>query len=137
MNVDKLYELDSDKSIYAGNGNCIEKNISALRARKATIFWHPSWLITPKSLPHIIKWHRALRSAGAKLIVCCNDPSELGWCKVGFLHCILMNQNLHEYTIQSQEKKYDAIYIAQARPFKRMELAKEVEKLYILTYGCG
>jgi glycosyltransferase involved in cell wall biosynthesis len=140
MNVDKLYEIDPDKGIYAGNGNCIEKNIHYLGARRAKVFWHPSWLITPKSLPRIIRWHQALRDAGAQLIICCNEVSEIKWCKIASLKCTLLNQNLHEceheYQIINQQKLYEAIYIAQARPFKRMQLAKDIKFLYILTYGC-
>src|SRR5690606_13646678 len=57
------------------------------------------------------------------------------------LRHVLFNQNMHEcenkFTIKTEQKIYDAIYIAQARRFKRMHLAQSVRELYILTYGCG
>jgi glycosyltransferase involved in cell wall biosynthesis len=55
--------------------------------------------------------------------------------------CVFANQNQFflEENIpvrpQATDFDYDAFYAAQAKPFKRMHLAAEVERLYILTYG--
>jgi glycosyltransferase involved in cell wall biosynthesis len=43
--------------------------------------------------------------------------------------------NEHLYNIIDEPKIYDAIYTAQFKPFKRLELAKNIEKLSIISYG--
>jgi glycosyltransferase involved in cell wall biosynthesis len=48
-----------------------------------------------------------------------------------------MHGSENQFFIVDTDKKYDAIYIAQARNFKRMWLAREIESLYVLTYRCG
>lgn len=50
-----------------------------------------------------------------------------------FNHNIYINETL--YKIIDEEKKYDAIYTAQLLPFKRHALAKEIQKLMIVSYG--
>ena len=42
-----------------------------------------------------------------------------------------------DYGVLDVEKKYDAVYAAQLMPFKRLELAREIEKIFILTYTPG
>ncbi|MDJ1472127.1 glycosyltransferase [Xanthocytophaga flava] len=42
-----------------------------------------------------------------------------------------------DYGILSVDKKYDAVYAAQLMPFKRIELAKELNKVFVLTYTPG
>ena len=52
-----------------------------------------------------------------------------------------LNQNMHlpEHVfcpVSVNDVKYDAIYIAQAKKFKRLFLASYIKKLYVLTYQC-
>ncbi len=42
-----------------------------------------------------------------------------------------------DYGILNIEKKYDAVYAAQLMPFKRIELARELDKIFVLTYTPG
>lgn len=45
--------------------------------------------------------------------------------------------NEKNYNVLNMEKKYDAIYTAQMRKFKRISLARDIENLFILTYYPG
>jgi len=42
-----------------------------------------------------------------------------------------------QYPILNEEKKYDAVYAAQLKDFKRIPLAKDIKSLYVLTYKGG
>ena len=46
-----------------------------------------------------------------------------------------MHADEHEFTIQnSNPKKYDAVYVAAAAPYKRIHLALAVKNLFVVTY---
>lgn len=141
MNVDKIYKINDEPLIFAGNGNCLS-DLDKIMSKKKTIFlWHPSWRISLKTIPKLIRTAiKFKRNHKSKFIVCCNSKEELILCRLFSLNSHLLNQNMHEceneFVIKQVPKKYDAIYIAQARPFKRMYLANLIKDLFILTYGC-
>jgi glycosyltransferase involved in cell wall biosynthesis len=50
-----------------------------------------------------------------------------------FNHNLYINEHL--YKPSNEPKIYDAIYTAQLAPFKRLELARKIEKLMVISYG--
>lgn len=140
MNVDKTYCISENPFILAGNGNCIKSLKAEIKKGGLTLLWHPSWRISLKSLFKLFRISIYFRKNRSKFIICSNSPEEYRLCKLIGLNVKLFNQNMHEceheFVPVKTEKKYDAIYIAQASPFKRMHLAKDINSLYILTYGC-
>lgn len=58
--------------------------------------------------------------------------------KVPGFHC---NEYIYtdekDYGVLNIEKKHDAVYAAQLMPFKRIELAREIDKIFVLTYTPG
>jgi glycosyltransferase involved in cell wall biosynthesis len=142
MNVDKYYILGNSPKIIAGNGNCLSEVLEIAKKEKVLFFWHPSWYISIKTILLLWKYSVLFLLNGSKLIILNNSKRELYNCRLGLLfNSHLINQNIHEceheFQIVDTEKEYDAIYIAQARPFKRIELASKIDKLYVLTYRCA
>ena len=140
MRVDKVYKLSTTPLIFAGNGNCIKDLNKEINDGGMVLLWHPSWNISLKSIPKLLKTQFTFKSKGNKFIICCNSKSEYNLCKMFGLNAKLFNQNMHEceheFMPLETPKVYDAFYAAQARNFKRMHLARFIKKLYILTYGC-
>jgi hypothetical protein len=140
MNVDKVYKLSTNPLIFAGNGNCIKKLKKEINYGGMILLWHPSWMISIKSVLKLLKTQFNFKSKGNKFIICCNSKFEYNLCKIFGLNAKLFNQNMHEceheFMPLETQKIYDAFYTAQAKSFKRMHLASMIKKLYILTYGC-
>lgn len=93
-----------------------------------------------KSILKLLKVNYKFKGKKSVFVICCNSKEEFRLCKLFGLNAHLLNQNMHECEFEFNpakvDKKYDAIYIAQASPFKRMHLASKIKDLYILTYGC-
>jgi glycosyltransferase involved in cell wall biosynthesis len=74
-------------------------------------------------------------------ILVCNDPKEDIWRRLlgirGFLSTIYVYVDENKFQIKERDKKYDAVYIAQMLKVKRIELAKDIKRLYVLTYNIG
>ena len=141
MKVDKAYCLSKKPLIFAGNGNCIKDLNKEINSGEMVLLWHPSWNISLKSIPTLVKTHFMFKKKGNKFIICCNSKAEYKLCKFFGLDTKLFNQNMHEceheFKPVNSQKIYDAFYAAQAKPFKRLQLAKDIKKIYILTYTYG
>jgi glycosyltransferase involved in cell wall biosynthesis len=140
MKVDKLYKIFDTPLVFAGNGNCLHKLDDVISKNPVYLFWHQSWRISVKSILKLLKVNYKFKSHKSVFVICCNSNPEVRLCKLFGLNAHLLNQNMHECEFEFNpakvDKKYDAIYIAQASPFKRMHLASKIKNLYILTYGC-
>lgn len=73
MRVDKLYKLSTTPLIFAGNGNCIKDLKSEINYGGMVLLWHPSWNISLKSIPKLLKTQFIFHSKGNKFIICCNS----------------------------------------------------------------
>jgi glycosyltransferase involved in cell wall biosynthesis len=99
------------------------------------------WTFSPGGFRYYGPQLRKLKAKGITPILIGSAPRDIFFLRMFGIRCVLLNQNqflLEENiavrTVQSPFD-YDAFYAAQAKPFKRMHLAQEIEKLYILTYG--
>jgi hypothetical protein len=85
------------------------------------------------------KWKLELRKQNVELIMLLNTPSELSLSKFTGLSGYFVNQNIHVCEhffnpVQGVKKIYDAVYIAAAKKYKRIYLAKKIRKLFVITY---
>lgn len=113
---------------------------SALRIpRPADILVHPTWLLTPRSLPKLFCFRWQARRLGKSVHFMCNaDESNRLLRRLrlpGDLVSINCYINEHRFRITEEAKRYDAVYAAQMAPFKRLHLAAKIENLLVLTYG--
>jgi glycosyltransferase involved in cell wall biosynthesis len=100
---------------------------------------------------HHAVWNRMLRKKllfawlrlkGIKPLLITNSPEEDLYrrrCGIDGFRCIsyVYTDEKKYSTGNGTGKKYDAVYAAQLRAFKRIGLAAEIESLYVLTYTPG
>jgi glycosyltransferase involved in cell wall biosynthesis len=111
----------------------------SIKGVRAVIYW-PAWYWTKKTIPSLYKYRLLFAASNIKLRFACNSNDEVATLKSFGISAELINLNcfVNENTfhpIHSAEKKYDAIYIAQMLKIKRLELAKNINKLFVVTYG--
>lgn len=83
-----------------------------------------------------------LRYQGLRPLLVTNSPAEDAYRRrlgiPGFMGISYVYTNEKAYSVETgAARRYDAVYTAQLQPFKRLELAAEVEKLFVLTYTPG
>ena len=83
-----------------------------------------------------------LRYRGLRPLLITNSPAEEAYRSqfsiAGFQGISYVYTNEKAYSVEPDvAKQYDAVYTAQLQPFKRLHLAAEVEKLFVLTYTPG
>ena len=96
MKVDQVYRLSINPPIFVGNGNCIKYLNKEINYGGMVLLWHPSWMISIKSIPKLLKTQFIFKSKGNKFIICCNSKFEYNFCKIFGLNAKLFNQNMHE-----------------------------------------
>jgi glycosyltransferase involved in cell wall biosynthesis len=96
------------------------------------------WFFGPKSIPLYRRMAAMLADKNIQLVLLHNSRLEE---RIGYLSGIpghLLNQNMHvcEHVFQPCEVPlaYDAIYTASAAAYKRIHLALDVPRLFVLTY---
>jgi glycosyltransferase involved in cell wall biosynthesis len=97
--------------------------------------WYFSWT----SLPLYYKFRKMLLKKRITMILLSNSESEHKFAKFFGFTSYFINQNIHACEndfkiIKNSEKKYDAVYTAAAKPYKRLHLAEKIKSLYIITY---
>lgn len=83
-----------------------------------------------------------LRYRGLRPLLVTNSPAEDAYRRrlgiPGFMGISYVYTDEKAYSVETGvARRYDAVYTAQLQPFKRLELAAEVEKLFVLTYTPG
>ncbi len=83
-----------------------------------------------------------LRYRGLRPLLVTNSPTEDAYRRrfgiPGFRGISYVYTDEKAYSVEPGiAKQYDAVYTAQLQPFKRLELAAEVERLFVLTYTPG
>jgi glycosyltransferase involved in cell wall biosynthesis len=83
-----------------------------------------------------------LRYRGLRPLLVTNSPAEDAYRRrlgiPGFQGISYVYTDEKAYSVEpGVAKQYDAVYTAQLQPFKRLHLAAEVERLFVLTYTPG
>ena len=139
MLVNNIYQISKEPRIYIGIGSKNWDKISGTTENKAYLITHPMWHFGLKSVFMFWKWKLDLKKRNVELILLLNTPSELFLSKITGLSGHFVNQNIHvcehAFNPDSGAKKiYDAVYIAAAKKYKRLYLAKKIKKLFVITY---
>jgi len=133
-----VYVLWEDPLIVSCQGPR-EMHSSLSIPRPADILLHPTWLITPRSLPKLFYYRWQSRRLGKKVHFMCNaDESNRLLRRLrlpGDLASINCYINEQVFCIIPEKKQYDAVYAARMVPYKRLHLAAKVNSLFVQTYG--
>jgi len=138
MKVNSIYKLSDKPNIWLGIGS---KNWHLLENNSNTtayILTHPMWFFSWSSLLHFYKQRKKLKQKNINLILLQNSKKENRFSIFFGFESLWINQNIqvceHLFAIEKNEKKYDATYIAAAKKYKRLHLAKDIKNLNIITY---
>jgi hypothetical protein len=138
-----VYQFFDDPPVYLATLAGAEKLLAMPHARPGSkCLINLQWFLTARSLIKTRGLAMRLRRHGIEAIVMCNEPAEVLRCKLLGIRHILANQNqfiledLVPLCPEGAEKRFDAYYAAQARPFKRLHLAADIKTLFVLTYFC-
>ena len=138
MKINAVYQIVPDKPVYLSTG---PKNWGQIPSPIGTgfLFCHPMWFFGLKSIFIYWRLQRSLRRKGIELILLQNSPLENLIGRMSGFDSYLLNQNMHadeaEFTVQDDvDKKYDAVYVAAAARYKRIHLALQVQRLFVVTY---
>ncbi len=133
-----VYILWNDPLIVSCMGD--RQASAALRIPRVTdVIVHPEWLLTPRSLPRLLRFWLEGRRRGKRLhFMACADESNRMLRSIGLsgdLVSISTYINEHVFRISGAEKRYDAVYAARMVKYKRLHLAASVRSLFVQTYG--
>jgi glycosyltransferase involved in cell wall biosynthesis len=135
MRAQVVYVLSQDPLVVTGS---FASYVAMAEVKRPfTFLYHnPGWLRF-RSLPRYIKIIRHF-GGNAKLHFITNEESEKRWLQLIGQKATCLGHNLHvrEHFFVPGEipKKYDAVYAATMAPYKRIELAREIQKLCFVTY---
>jgi glycosyltransferase involved in cell wall biosynthesis len=134
-----LFRLHPSAPYYMCSGDGPDRFLDAQNYGKAVVFFHPPWYVSIFYARRLAAISRKLLRKDIRMVVCCNQKSELKWAKVFRLDSVLFNQNFHLpeqvfRPVHGASSDFDAIYVAQAKPFKRLQLAAKINRLFVLTY---
>jgi glycosyltransferase involved in cell wall biosynthesis len=137
MRAQVAYVLSRDPLVIAGSFASY-REVSQIK-RPFTFLYHNPGSIRARSLPRYLQLIRHFRS-NARLIFITNEPSESFWLRLLGQRAECLGHNLHvrEHFFQpdsSVAKVYDAVYCAVMAPYKRIELARQIRRLCLVTYA--
>jgi len=140
IGINKIYRIFDSPTIWLTSGESGINRVTKLASFGETCLINLIWTFTPLSARIYLPAVKRLKSKGVRVVLLGSCKRDIYIMRLLGLECVLMNQNqfLLEENIPLKKSigddMYDAFYAAQAQPFKRMYLASEVKKLYILTY---
>ncbi len=111
------------------------------KVRRPFVFlYHNPGFISFRSIPRYLKLLHCF-SPQAKIHFITNEECENLWLRILGQKTACLGQNLHvrdQFFVPSNiPKRYDAIYTAAMVPRKRIELAREIQRLCFVTYAHG
>jgi glycosyltransferase involved in cell wall biosynthesis len=133
------FRLHDSESVFMASGNALECFLKFTGC--AVVFFHPPWKVGWRYAIRLRLLVRQLKARDIDVVLCCNERSEARVTRIVGIPSWEMNQNMHVpekvyFPLDGCENLYDAIYFAQAKAFKRIHLASQVQRLFVLTYAC-
>lgn len=135
MRAQVVYVLSMEPLVVTGS---FASYVAMARVKRPfTFLYHnPGW-IRLRSLPRYLKLIRHF-GPNARLHFITNEESEKRWLQLIGQKATCLGHNLHVrenfFVPGDVPKKYDAVYAATMAPYKRIELAREIQKLCFVTY---
>lgn len=145
MKFHGVYKINDDPCVISLWGfDAMERILELASPKQKEIFfiWHSAWYAgRMKSMLKLKYKFWQLKQKGIVPLYSTNsdleDKLRLRFGMQG-LQCIsYIFTEERAYHISEAEPIYDAVYTAQLAPFKRIELAKDIDRLYIITYKRG
>lgn len=137
MKINAVYKISETPLIYASTGPKYWDKIPYAE-NGGYLLCHPMWQFSWTSLRLYHQMRHLLKQKNIKLILLHNSKEEYRFARLFGFRSKFINQNIHacehNFTITPQTKTYDAVYIAAAKPYKRIHLAKAIKNLFIVTY---
>jgi len=140
MKINAIYRIFKKPTIYLSSGIKYWNLLPISHNQPAYLLAHPMWHFSWKSLPIYRQQKKLLVKKNIQLILLNNCQHDHEFAKLFGFRSYLINQNIHTceniFTILDNcPKQYDAVYTAAAKKYKRLPLAKNINKLYVITYG--
>ena len=139
---DSAFRLHPSEDVFMASGDALECFLAREDKDGTVVFFHPPWSVIGSGIARLRQQIKQLSIKGINVVLCCNERKECALARLLGIKSYFLNQNMHlpECVYQpasgNLEKIYDAYYAAQARPFKRLHLAEQIERLFVLTYAC-
>ena len=137
MQVNVPYKISDSPLIYLGIGTKNFDQLPEAGPEGGIYLCHTMWHFSVSSILPYIKASRILAKKNIRLVLLHNTEKER-WRGAFFVRSWFCNHNIqvseHNFQVMSQPKKYDAIYIAAAKTYKRLHLASKIKSLFIVTY---
>lgn len=140
MAVNRIFQVSEHPLIITATATSAWERLPVAKGDHGYLLAHPMWHFGWSSLRLYGRLRRMLKQEkNLHLIILHNSESEYRFARFFGFDSRFLNQNIHinEYNFQVQvdvPKKYDAVYVASAKPYKRIHLASAIEKLYVVTY---
>jgi glycosyltransferase involved in cell wall biosynthesis len=136
MRAQAIYLLSEDPLVVTGSFATYVA-MGRLKRPFTFLYHNPGW-IRARSIPRYLKLLRHF-GKNAKLHFITNEESEARWLRLLGQKATCLGHNLHVrdqfFTPDiSITKRYDAVYAATMAPYKRIELAREIQRLTFVTY---
>ena len=139
MNINAVYHIWDLPWVWLTTGSKNWGQLENKTDKPAYLLAHPMWHFGLKSVLHYHRERRRLKKRNIHLIMLNNTDKENRFCNLWGLKGVCINHNIHccEHIFcptAKQKSKYEAIYIAAAAKYKRLELAARIKKLFVVTY---
>ena len=139
MKVNELYKVSVKPEIWLGIGSKHWNELQGTADKPVYLLSHPMWHFGLKSAWLYRKLHNMLAKKHVKLIMLMNTTAEQRLGKWAGLDSHFINQNIHVcehkfHVAHNGSRKHEAVYIAAAQPYKRLQLAKNIKNLFVITY---
>jgi hypothetical protein len=137
MKINAVYQLLDEPSVYLSTGPALWNRLPVSKKR-GFLLCHPMWFFGPNSARQYRSLAAALLQKNLRLVVLHNSKIEATVGALSGLPSHLLNQNMHvcEHWFKPRDVPvaFDALYTAAAAPYKRIDLALDVPRLFVLTY---
>jgi len=138
MKAQAIYRIQTDPAIYLSIGTGNWEQLDHSETDTAYMLAHPMWYLGAGGVLRYLREARALRRRNIVLILLNNSLREHRLARMCGLRSRFISQNMnvceHTYRIRNEPKRWDAVYIAAAKPYKRLHLARLVDSLQVITY---
>ncbi|MBK5936502.1 MULTISPECIES: hypothetical protein [Halorhodospira] len=138
MKAQAIYRIQSDPAIYLSIGTANWRYLDHRGTDTGYLLAHPMWYLGLGGVWRYLREARALRRRNMVLILLNNSLREHRIARLCGLRSRFISQNMnvceHAFRIRDEPKRWDAVYIAAAKPYKRLHLAGLVESLQVITY---
>lgn len=137
-----VYVLNENPYVVALWGDDAWEAVARASRRPDILLWHCAWYQGTLARMGKLKYRfyqMAKLGVSPQLVVnAIQEDRYRRWFGIpGFKSSSYVFVDEREYLPQDHNKKYDAVYAAQLKDFKRIPLAQQVDKLYVMTYKSG